>query len=202
MRFRMLAGFLAIMLCMTTQASSQAGGSQGGALPSTIVGKYLVYNSGDVTTFYIRRLPFGITQALERYEYSKSGKTGAAGLAPYNPRKGTIEIEPLMSAEMVAAFQAKNRVYKTCSGDIFNTPVRLKVEPAYHPTTKAPLANVWNVRQDTYVCEIVNLRHNARDNSCRSSCIRYYKTPDQLLRNMRLYSDKASAIADAKRRSN
>ncbi|MEE4211852.1 MAG: hypothetical protein V2I43_21610 [Parvularcula sp.] len=197
MQLRVLAGTLALMLSTTSLASSQASG----APPASIIGKYLVYDSGSVTSFYKRNLIFGFTQTVERYEYSKEGRQGAAALVTYNARSGTIKIQDLLSAEEKAELIRKNSIYRRCAGDIFRAPVRLKIVPAINSTTRAPLAGVWNVRQDTYTCEIINVQHASRDNSCTTTCVRYHKQPSPRLRNMKLYSDKNRAMALGRNRA-
>lgn len=197
MQLRVLAGALALAVSTTSLASSQTKG----APPSSIIGKHLVYKSGTVTSFYKRNLIFGFTQTVERYEYSKDGKQGAAALATYNARTGILEIKSLMSPEMKAELIRKNRIYRRCSGDVFDAPTYFKVEPAINRTTKAPLAGIWNVRQHRYECAYINVQHDASDNSCVTTCLRYHKEISPGLQNIRLYSDREGAIALGKSRA-
>lgn len=202
MKRKFILGMFGIVFCFAGQASSQSSGTTATVgPPSSIVGRYLVYDSGAVTTFYRRQLPFGTTQTIERYEYSPSGNQGATALVSYDRRNGTIVVEQLMSSEDVAAFQRMNRVYRTCAGDIFYPPARYRIERGGRSSAIASSGNVWNVRQDTYTCYITNLRHDASDYSCRSSCVERKTRTDPALENMRMYSNREQALAEARRRS-
>lgn len=201
LKHKLTLAALGLFFGLAGQAYSQSSGSPtSSAPPSSIVGKYLVYDSGAVTTFYRRKLPFGLTQTIERYEYSPSGNQGAAARLSYNSRNGTIEVEDLMPQDMIAALHKKNRIYRSCAGDIFKPPVRYRIEPARHSSGNGRSERVWKVRQDTYTCKIINVQHNARDYSCRSSCVEFNTQRDSALDNMLLYSSKEQALAEARRR--
>lgn len=188
-----------IAAALTNQlALAQNNLSKKAIYPSSILGKYMVYKSGAVTSFRQKK-HWMKTYIEEFYVYSRKPKAGVVARAKY--KNNHLILSDKMRGQQYRDLLAKDRIYKRCRNDIFNPPVEFYLAPVKDIKTGMFYTDRWDVKQNSLVCNIVNTEHHSRGNYCETKCVKYedcFNNPG--LSNMRLFSSKSAAIANSKAR--
>ncbi|MEM7569131.1 MAG: hypothetical protein AAF337_04990 [Pseudomonadota bacterium] len=191
---------LILLILALSPASAQAQQtSSASGLPASLIGTYLVYDSGSVTSFRQQKT-FIFTQTFEYYIYSRSQRTGTLARVSYNRESATIRVQDIMTAAERKDLIAKNSIYKRCSGALYKPAVHYKVTPLRQRQSGSVYSDRWAVQQKTKVCDIINVRHHSKDNSCETSCVKWIDEPLDTLKYMRLFASKQAALENSKKR--
>lgn len=193
-----LFAVVAVFLLATHQSMfAQANRYSRSAVPPIeLVGKFLVHESGNVTTFRREREGFR-TRTNEYYFHSQSGRTGKVSRAQY--ANGMLLLHKIISPEQRAELAQGNPKFDSC-GTILAPPVRYRISAVRVPGEGGYYIDRWDVAQFAPACRVINVRHHSRDDSCETWCVEAYDELDASSKNMRLYSRERDAMADARAR--
>lgn len=198
-RFKMGLGALVTVIALAAPQSMSAQSnrySRSAVPPIEIVGKFLVHDSGNVTTF--RREREGFRTRIDHYYFhSRDGRSGMVSQVQY--ANGNLIFRDVLSPEQRAELAQRNTDYAKC-GTILAPPVRYRISAVRVAGNGGYYRDRWDVTQTAPACRVINIRHHSRDNSCETWCVEAYEEMDDSAKNMRMYSRESDAMADARAR--